>query len=82
MNTGLKELIRFVVEAIEEDIDSSPSERAMRKQFVNLALSLSYGLEGECVPHIIDTQRKMFIVLASVYANRPGGREVLINAER
>lgn len=82
MNQGLKELIMFVVEAVEEDIQSSPSEKAMRKQIVNLALSMTYCVEGACASHVIDAQRKMFIVLATMYADRPGGRKVLANAER
>jgi hypothetical protein len=104
----LKRLTAFVIESIDEDTATSLPEVAMRKQIVNLALSLKHDVHddswhtcpaatkerdggecgrdnmrgGPCECHVSEIQARLLTVLASMYADRPGGRDVLITAGR
>ena len=84
MNEDLATLVKFVIESVDEDVTSSRSEVAMRKQIMNIALSLPHtvcGL-GPCECSVSGTQAKLFTVLATMYANRPGAREIITAAGR
>jgi hypothetical protein len=108
VSESLKRLTAFVVESVEEDTVITPPELAMRKQLVNVALSLKHSVcedpwytcpqatqerdGGEtirddmtgqpCECHVVETQQKLFTVLAAMYADRPDGRNILITAGR
>jgi hypothetical protein len=108
MDDSLSRLTKFVVEAVQDDMTTPRHELAMRKQILNVALSLRHTVCGDswytcpqathdregdvtsredvvgepCECHVDDTQQRLFTVLATMYGDRPGARDILSSTGR